>query len=225
MYKILSVSMDIKTIKGEKYGYLTGILYMSPDRSLCPCCTEGCRKSCLFTAGHGAMKTVQLARMKRNGLWYNHRELFKQYLIEDIERLIKEAGKKGLKPCVRINGTSDIDVQKEFGDVLDRFPAVMFYDYTKCWGRYSHKANYYLIYSYSERRTKKDVDLKLEEGYNVAVVFDKVPETWEGRIVIKGDDSDLRFLDQAGVIVGLTAKGKARRDDTGFVVRVGGTST
>lgn len=225
MYKLLSVNRDAKTIKGVKHGYLTGILYMSPSVSLCPCCSEGCRKSCLYTAGHGAMHSVQKARMKRNGIWYNHRELFKQWLREDIAALNKEAGHKGLKPCVRLNGTSDIDIQKELGDILEEFPAVMFYDYTKCWGRYSKRPNYYLVYSYSERRTKKDVDLKLEEGYNVAVVFDKVPETWEGRTVIKGDDSDLRFLDPTGVVIGLAAKGKAKKDDTGFVVRVGGSST
>lgn len=225
MYKLLSVNADSKTVKGVKYGYLTGILYLVPSSVLCPCCSEGCRKACLFSAGRGRMKCTQGARMRKTGLYMNQLETFKRWLREDIKRLCAEAQRKRLKPCVRLNGTSDIDVQEVFGDILNEFPSAQFYDYTKVWNRVAKKPNYYLVYSYSERRTKKDVDLKLEEGYNVAVVFDKVPETWEGRIVIKGDDSDLRFLDQAGVIVGLTAKGKARKDDTGFVVRVGGAST
>lgn len=165
------------------------------------------------------MRTVQMARIRRNGMLYNNRGVFEQYLLEDIGSLIKEAKRKGLKPCVRINGTSDIDVQAEFRQILEAFPNVHFYDYTKVWNRTAKFSNYYLCYSRSENTTEKAIDKKLKEGYNVAVVFDKVPETWLGHKVIVGDDSDLRFLDPAGVVVGLQAKGEARHDTTGFVVR------
>jgi hypothetical protein len=63
-----------------------------------------------------------------------------------------------------------------------------------------------------------DVRLALSNGMNVAAVFHKVPETYLGRTVINGDETDLRFLDPKGVIVGLKAKGKAKKDTTGFVV-------
>ena len=36
--------------------------------------------------------------------------------------------------------------------------------------------------------------------------------------VVNGDESDLRFLDPRNSIVGLKAKGKAKKDTTGFVV-------
>lgn len=220
VYKLLSVNRDAKTIKGVKQGYLTGVLYLAPSEVLCPCCSEGCRKACLYTAGHGRMRTVQMARMRRNGMLYNNRGVFEQYLLEDIGTLIKEAKRKGLKPCVRLNGTSDIDVQVEFRQLLEAFPDTIFYDYTKCWNRVAKFPNYYLCYSRKEWTTEKAIDMKLKEGYNVAVVFDKVPETWLGHKVITGDDSDLRFLDPAGVIVALKAKGAAVKDTSGFVVRV-----
>ena len=44
-----------------------------------------------------------------------------------------------------------------------------------------------------------------------------MPETYLGRPVFNGDESDLRFLDPKNVIVGLYAKGKAKKDTTGFV--------
>jgi hypothetical protein len=57
---------------------------------------------------------------------------------------------------------------------------------------------------------------------NVAVVFGvpkskPLPVGYLGRPVFNGDDSDLRFLDPRGVVVGLYAKGKAKKDTTGFV--------
>jgi hypothetical protein len=44
-----------------------------------------------------------------------------------------------------------------------------------------------------------------------------MPATYNGLPVFNGDDSDLRFLDPKGVIVGLYAKGRARKDTSGFV--------
>ena len=163
--------------------------------------------------------------MRKTGLFMNQLETFKRWLREDIKRLCAEAQRKRLKPCVRLNGTSDIDVQEVFGDILDEFPSAQFYDYTKVWNRVAKKPNYYLVYSRSETTTEKAIDKRLKEGYNVAVVFDEVPAEWLGHKVVAGDDSDLRFLDPTGAVIGLTSKGKARKDDTGFVVRVGGAST
>lgn len=160
--------------------------------------------------------------MRKTGLYMNQLETFKRWLREDIKRLCAEAQRKRLKPCVRLNGTSDIDVQEVFGDILDEFPSAQFYDYTKVWNRVAKKPNYYLVYSRSETTTEKAIDKKIEDGYNVAVVFDKTPKTWRGHTVVPGDDSDLRFLDPQGVIIALSAKGAARKDTTGFVVQVKG---
>lgn len=43
---VLGITADIKTRKGEKYGYLTGILYFAPSNisglELCPKKSKGC---------------------------------------------------------------------------------------------------------------------------------------------------------------------------------------
>ena len=44
-----------------------------------------------------------------------------------------------------------------------------------------------------------------------------MPVDYLGLPVFNGDESDLRFLDPKQVIVGLYAKGKAKKDETGFV--------
>lgn len=216
---LLSVSSDAKTIKGEKRGYLTGILYLLPSKLLCPGCSAGCRKVCLVSAGRGKMKCVNKARARKTRMFLKQLDLFKKFLIEDIKSLKIRAEHKGFTPCVRLNGTSDIDIEKTFGDILEMFPEVQFYDYTKVWQRSVVYPNYHLTYSRSEKTPLRLIKLFIWHKYNVAVVFDKVPKTWEGMKVVVGDDTDLRFLDPEGVIVGLTAKGKAKKDTTGFVVR------
>lgn len=107
------------------------------------------------------------------------------------------------------------------------FPDVQFYDYTKLPKAWMHTlSNYHLTFSHSESNYAQCVEA-LAHGINVAVVFgikkgEAFPETWHGYRVISGDDTDLRFTDpksDTGVIIGLYAKGQAKRDCTGFVVR------
>lgn len=218
--RLLSVNADAKTAKGVKRGYLTGILYLIPSDVLCPGCSPGCRRVCLVSAGHGQMKSVYKARARKTQMYLHSFQNFKKLLIQDIKELIKRAEHKSLTPCVRINGTSDIDIEKVFGDVLDMFKDVQFYDYTKVWSREATKKNYHLTYSRSEKTSVGDIEDMYYGGKGVAVVFDKVPEKWEGMKVVSGDDSDLRFLDPQGAIIGLKAKGKAKKDTSGFVVRI-----
>lgn len=218
--KLLSVSADAKTIKGEKKGYLTGILYLLPSKLLCPGCSAGCRKVCLVSAGRGKMKCVNRARARKTHMFLKQFNMFKKFLIQDIESLIVRAEHKGFIPCVRLNGTSDIDIEETFGDILEMFPQVQFYDYTKVWSREATKKNYHLTYSRSENTSVEDIEEMYYGGKGVAVVFDKIPEKWEGMKVVSGDDSDLRFLDPQGAIIGLKAKGKAKKDTSGFVVRI-----
>ena len=78
-------------------------------------------------------------------------------------------------------------------------------------------ANYHLTFSKKEDNGEA-VDQVISKGGNVAVVFKQIPSAWKDRKVVDGDLSDLRFLDGKGVIVGLKAKGKAKKDTSGFVV-------
>jgi hypothetical protein len=153
-------------------------------------------------------------------------------LTREIRAHVRRAEKHGLKPAVRLNGTSDLPWERfaveGAENVFALFPNVTFYDYTK-WPKRLRKvegiANYSLTYSLSE---KPEADAHAQEylaaGYGVAVVFDTgkretLPSAYLGAQVIDGDLTDLRFTDPKSVIVGLRAKGRAKRDESGFVRR------
>jgi hypothetical protein len=77
--------------------------------------------------------------------------------------------------------------------------------------------NYSLTYSRKENNHAECEDI-LSRGGNVAAVFSSIPETYSNRPTFDGDQSDLRFLDPKGVVVALKAKGKAKKDTSGFVI-------
>jgi len=151
------------------------------------------------------------------------RDTFMDYLITDITKFVRYCSNKGKLPCIRLNGTSDIQwetIKIDGHNIFDIFPTVQFYDYTKIPTRKveQHK-NYHLTWSYSEANMKY-ANLFDRIAYNIAVVFNgDMPIHFKGREVVNGDESDLRFLDKSNVIVGLKAKGKARKDTSGFVIQ------
>lgn len=232
---LLSVSADAKTVKGETLGFLTGILYLAPATTTkwntCSMAkTAKCDVACLFSAGRGAFSSVQTARINKTVWFFTERNSFMQQLVVDITKLVNKATKQGLKPLVRLNGTSDIrwetvgftDVNGiEYVNIFAAFPNVQFYDYTKDANRRDLPANYDLTFSYSGVEGFQPFVAKaLKKQMRIAVVFRKeqdIPSTFMGIPVVSGDNSDVRHLDDK-VIVGLYAKGKAKLDTTGFVV-------
>ena len=109
-------------------------------------------------------------------------------------------------------------VNYAYGSIFLLFPDVQFYDYTKHPNRKNIPSNYHLTFSRAEDNGE-DIKQALKNGLNIAVVFEKyLPETFLGLPVIDGDKNDLRFLDPDNSIVGLVAKGKAKKDETGFVI-------
>ncbi len=227
-FKLLCVSGDPKTVKGEKHGYLTGLSYLAPHKlsglgNTCPWASPGCACGCLNTAGRGIMPLLQQARIRKTRWFFKDREGYLKQLDDDIDMLELVAKQKQMTPVVRLNATSDLPWEK-FG-VMARHPSLQFYDYTKNPNRMRQfingdmPKNYHLTFSRSESNEEECMGV-LDCGGNVAVVFcGDLPATWKGYPVIRGDDNDLRFLDGEGVVVGLTAKGRAKRDTTGFVVR------
>ena len=229
--KLLSVSSDSKTVKGEKLGFLTGILYLMPDSNICPnalnagcITTEG--TSCLVMSGRAAIFTsINEARARKTRELFEHPVQFMARLQKDIQALIRKAEREGLTPVVRLNGTSDIDwtAMKIDGlNLFEIFPDCQFYDYSKL-PRASKHANYHITASYSSKPAyAKTVAKAIRLGLNLAVVFHgPKPSTFLGLPVIDGDASDLRFLDEGEqVVVALKAKGEAaKHDSSGFVVR------
>ena len=223
-----------KTRKGESAGWLTGILYLRPATSggganICPASTPECRALCLVTSGRGAMSSVQRGRQRKTDWWHRDTAGFMDQLALDIEALVRAAGRRGLIPAVRLNGTSDVDWTqypvRGHAHIFDAFSSVQFYDYTKRIDILSRPrpANYDLTFSRSEKNGRVTTRM-LAAGTRTAVVFavgrhDPLPASWLGRAVVDGDKDDLRFLDRAGVVIGLRAKGSARRAPVGgFVV-------
>ena len=220
-YQLIGVGNNAKTIKGDGAEYMTAIKYMKPFKTvfkgkvhnICAMAeTAKCHEGCLVSAGRGQMSSVQRGR-ERKTLWYlSDRVGFMDALVNDIIVFRRRQMKNGVQPCVRLNGTSDIMYEKS--GIMDQFPDVQFYDYTKVVKRaYADlPPNYHLTLSYSEA----DMDYAdsvhqavLDTGVNMAVVFrHSLPETFRGLRVIDGDKDDLRFLDPKGVVVGLVAKAR-----------------
>ena len=215
--KLLTTN-NFKTTKGEKYGYTTYIMYMSPytDNSkginLCSHASAGCAAACLFKSGMGGMyKGVQNGRRNKSEWYLADRQDFLNTLDKEISNIVKKHGKDNSKFAIRLNGTSDIRWEKlkvrDGKCLFELYPDVQFYDYTKNPNRFdgSMPNNYHLTFSRSECNNADAMSI-LAKGYNVAIVFNKLPETYNGYKVISGDESDLRFLDESGVIIGLKYK-------------------
>lgn len=203
--------------------YMEVIMYLMPHRlsgvfNMCPLSTKGCRASCLFTAGRLGLSPAQTAAYVRTMFLHDHPREFFTLLLAEIESHRKRAVGQGRQLVVRLNGTSDADWLGVIPELADAFPDVQWNEYTKSFARASRRvpANQFNVFSWSERFHESQIS---GVETNVVVVFRKdLPATFGGRKVVDGDKHDLRFMDEHGVVVGVRAKGKARRDTTGFVV-------
>jgi hypothetical protein len=229
---LLSIDTNAKTVKGQKFGFLTGILYLAPHTiassvNLCPMSAAAqCQKACLYTAGRGAFTSIQNARINKTLKFLNDQENFMNTLVQDIARLSAQAKKKGLSPLVRLNGTSDIvweqkgfrinektatylakyhslDITGYHKNIMEIFPNVQFYDYTKLAGRFNREipSNYDLTFSYSGVETyAKQVSYAVKHGARIAVVFrdQNFPSSFLGMEVVNGDNSRYSSLRRSG---------------------------
>lgn len=234
-----------KTEKSVELGWLTAIVHLAPGNisgfEVCHSRSKGCTAVCLNSSGHGGMgaefdangalvkaNMVQTARIRRTRMFFEQRDAFFALLVRELTLHVKRAAKQGLRPAVRLNGTSDIRWEDERmpdgRNIFETFPEIQFYDYTKHADRMfkTLPSNYSLTFSRAETlKSALDTKRVLEAGHNVSAVFAKsLPETWNGYRVIDGVSHDLRFLDDRNVIVGLVAKGKAKKSDgRGFVIQ------
>lgn len=258
--KNLLSTKNSKTIKGEKQGYTTYIMYLAPHKqnskgvNLCAKASKGCAEACLFKSGAARFNQVQIGKTNKTEYFLADRKGFMSQLYNEISAIVsnhaKVEGEKQLsfngnvlrykKFAIRLNGTSDFPFEnlkvRDGKNIFELFPDVQFYDYTKLDQRFNkiQPRNYHLTFSRSEDNHTETVDL-LNRGYNVAVVFgvkseDDLPKEYLGFPVVNGDESDLRFLDEENVIVGLkyklmTGKGTAGQNaimlrDNPFIVGI-----
>lgn len=235
----LLTTNNYKTQKGEGLGYMTYIMYMSPYTAntkgvnVCPFASRGCAAACLVGSGFGGMYTnVMQGRVNRTEYYLSARQEFLEQLDKEIGKAVKKNEGKAIV-TIRLNGTSDISFEKmkvrDGKTLFELYPDIQFYDYTKNYKRFDKvlPANYHLTFSRSEINDKQAFGL-LKRGYNVAMVFEnKLPAEYKGYTVVNGDETDLRFLDAKGVIVGLkykkmTGKGADNKigAETGFVIKL-----
>jgi len=240
---LLNVDTNAKTIKGQASGYLTGILYLAPATlagvgNLCPHASQGCLTACLFTAGFaGVYESVNIARVMRTRLLHDQKEIFLSILEGEISAVVRRSEKLGLKPAIRLNGTSDLPWENLAPQIFKKFSKVQFYDYTKSFRRAIAFAkgelpkNYHLTFSLAENNATL-ANLALDAGVNVAAVVSGLksrtivlPASTIERKIFDADRHDLRFTDRKasdgkGRVGILTAKGKAKKDTSGFVLKL-----
>ena len=226
--KLLNIDNNYKTVKGQQYGYITAILYLAPSINsgfnVCPQASQGCKSACLYTSGHGRFDNVKQGRINKTRWYIQERESFLIQLKKEIKNFVNNCKKKNFIPCIRLNGTSDISWENM--GILQEFPTVQFYDYTKVFKRMEMyckgqmPSNYHLTYSLNEDNKELAFEVLKMKG-NISAVFRKyLPTEYKGYQVVNGDESDLRFLDKKNCIVGLIAKGDAKKDSSGFVLDV-----
>ena len=232
-----------KAIKSQAFGWLNAIHYMAPGSlsgvNLCPHMSVSCFALCLgWQSGYAGMvkhdadmNAVRQSRIDKARRFMETRQAYLADMVKAIHQVCAKAYKLNMKPCFRLNGSTDIAWEgikylPHNLSLYDMFPYVQFVEYTKNKHRMLKQAkgltpaNLWLTFSRSETNEADCLEV-LAAGGNVAVVFHNRPETWNGYPVIDGDTHDLRHLDpRGGYVIGLSPKGrKAKRDTSGFVVR------
>lgn len=229
MKNILSAgSTNAKTAKNIRPSvilYLAPLAQNSKGINLCPKASTGCAAACLFTAGRGAFSNVKNSRIARTEYYLINRPEFLGQILTEINK----AAAKVTELAVRLNGTSDAKIveqlcQYSIFNGIAIAPNVIFYDYTKIYQKAGRKElptghTYTVTFSRSEVNETEALQV-LNSGGIVAAVFNTLPEYWNGFKVYDGDERDDIMLDITGpAVLGLKAKGQARKDTTGFVIK------
>ena len=218
---LASVSYSVKHQKSMKYGELTLSLYLAPAKSsgyeVCPGRTAECTRLCLNESGMNSMvqdvkgDVINDSRITKTRLFFEQRDFFMDWLIFEIKSAQAKARRMTYKFSIRLNNTSDIspeDFIRNGQNILQMFPDVQFYEYTKVASRVDLMKiykNYDVTFSYTGYNLSKCQEMLLNK-IRVAVVFKNVPEEWQGYPVVDGDKYDMRYKDAKAVIVGLKYK-------------------
>jgi len=218
---LASVSRTVKHKKSKKYGELTLSLYLAPAKSsgyeVCPGRTAECTRLCLNESGMNSMvqdvkgDVINDSRITKTRLFFEQRDFFMDWLIFEIKSAQAKARRMTYKFSIRLNNTSDIspeDFIRNGQNILQMFPDVQFYEYTKVASRVDLMKiykNYDVTFSYTGYNLSKCQEMLLNK-IRVAVVFKNVPEEWQGYPVVDGDKYDMRYKDAKAVIVGLKYK-------------------
>jgi hypothetical protein len=237
------LSKGTTNAKTSKNSLETFILYMSPadqnskGADLCPFRSKGCTSACLYTAGRGKFNNVQRARMNKSEYFIRDKKTFLSQLALELKAINKRQLKKGTKAAIRLNGTTDVDflylLKNRVGLDALQLEGLVFYDYTKDPHRVKRYAgtNYTLTFSRAEDNEPQALEILENSGIVSAVFAEKLPQFYKGFEVFDGDKADdimikaskaVKVLKRTrkgqGLILGLKAKGDAKKDTSGFVI-------
>lgn len=241
-----SVGQSMKMRLSLEHNVATYCIYLAPSNlsgyKVCPN-DKYCKQFCLNGSGQNKADVlsrgeqhslINQSRIKKTRLFYQNRDLFMQIMIKEIELAQERARKNNMEFSVRINGTSDLSpllFKYEGKNILEWFPDVMFYDYTKVPNRFkllSQYKNYDLTFSFNGYNWTDCEDF-LKKGGKVAVVFDTdtLPTSYRGYRVVDANSYDMRYKDDKGTIMGLHyhkvannyKNGHYEAPDTPFVVK------
>ncbi len=222
--------------------------------NLCKKATNGCAISCIYHQGilknsDFSKHKMKQARIKRTLRFLIQREDFFNQLIKEIKALVRKAKRKDLIPCIQLNGTSDILWEKEkfiyedieYKNIMELFPTLSFFDYTKYDILKSRKKlpkNYFLTYSRAGKHKGVLVDpwedLKniLNNKIDVAIIFTKEIKDYilENRKyndykIIDGDLYNCRIYDRVqrederGLIIAIQAAAKTDINTSCFIIQ------
>lgn len=174
--------------------------------NLCKYANKSCISTCLSSSGHGNIPAVYDARLKRTQLFNKDNVEFLRLLINEINYYAGIYSNLTIRP----NVFSEIqwkDIYYEGKNLFQWCENVTFMDYVKNpKSVYLDIPNYFTLYS--GQINTKHIWLKLlKDSKPVALVFNKVPEEYEGYQVVNGDEDDyiIKYKNQP-VIVGLKYK-------------------
>ena len=218
---LTSVSATVKHLKSLKYDELTVTLYLAPAKmsghEVCPGRNAECSRLCLNQSGKniGPQKErgdfINKSRITKTKMFFEHKDFFMDWMIAEVEAAKRKAKRMTYKLSIRLNNTSDISPEeftRNGKNILQMYPEIQFYDYTKVPSRVDlmkKYSNYDVTFSYTGYNLTECQKMLLNK-IRVAVVFKNVPEVWEGHKVIDGDKYDMRHKDDNDVVVGLKYK-------------------
>jgi hypothetical protein len=215
-----AVNNSTKHEKAFKFDELVYTIYFAPAKmsgyEVCPMRSDECTLLCLNESGRNKMdtkvNTINNSRIKKTKLFFEEREFLVRWIIDEIKSAKAKAENLGYSFSVRLNNTSDITPESFYIDdngtkrnLLEIFPDVQFYDYTKVSKRLElvkKYKNYDITFSYSGTNMTECLSM-LSNNVRVAMVFNKVPENYMNFKVVDGDKYDMRYRDEKNVIIGL----------------------
>ena len=197
--------------------------------SVCPfAIAAGCKPGCLDDEGRQGSPLNVSKREQRTIRWWRHREAFLADFESGLEVLAEVKARGGPDLTVGFRGNVLSDIRWEL-HTLPRSgltpvefavqAGLKMYDYTK-WplDKRPDVPGYKLTRSYSRFLGEAGAVEVLEQGGNVAVIFDvrkkaDLPATWLGFPVLDGDKDDERWNAPPGTVVGLRLKGSHKVKD------------